>query len=1090
MGNGKAGGHDVYDFLLSIDYGLCHGPIDRLNQVWVKDEKVFCGAVTAREDLTIDLPDLFGGQDGEGGVKGVAEVYLGTSGQMSSTALSSRFGLTPDTMPGYRGLAHIFFRGQGATRRGWRWTTNNPYLPPMKANVTRVPATLSNTYKEIYPPILDANGQLAFDPAAPGAIDLSQNVAYLPSRRITVVNAAVGAFPTDDYKVPWPSLNFAHLTEDQIAEMTAGGTGVPYIRAQIDWMGGNNGTPAPFDMQIRFREYDRAGTLINTFDRTRSQASVIDEVIALQANTRKVTAIAIFQNTGSPTVNSTLSGAANFEVFFADQPMPRNAPEVAFWDAGYSENEQDNATRLHLPDFFDVDIIDAGLVSIVVETTLAAQMTTNVAETFTGACHIKAYKDNGLAAPDFNQRVTIIDSVTQAAFSSFGNGGTGKVTAVSNLLQIQPGSRWLTLYSENARVIPLFSWWTARRSLAMLIGPGKVVFEGSYHCNADGTLGPLPDANPAHIIHECLVNKVWGKGEDPALIDTASFEAAAATFYGEFFGLSMLWVQQEKIEGFVQEVLDHVRAFLFQHPATGLWTLKPLRDDYDVNTLPVYNETNCVASNRKRRAWGETINEIVVSYTDPQTEKPLTVTTHNLANIQVQGGVNSESRDYYGVRNALLAKAIADRDVREAGYPLFGCEIEVNRSAWQTVPGDVIKFSWPEDGIAEMVCRVMEVDYGRPQERTMKLRVVEDIFALERTTYVAPQGSLWNATKIAPAPLTHEMAMTAPLPALLRAGQTLDAIDAAPASNGVMLLGDNASLPVLDIQVQGNKPVPNGTSTVAVLTTMPRTVSTALVSGLVPEATSTIDAAVVDEATDFSAEPGDLLVLGESEALSEIVMLDTLAGGVWTVYRGVWDTVPLTWVAGSRLWSLPTGISRFDPLERVETEAVTYKFLPRMEGGRLASAAAADVTITVTDRAHAPFRPADVKLDGFGFEGLDYSATTPLPSVVTATWAGRNRTTEDTTFQRWDAAAIAVEVGQTVTLRIENLAGAVVEEITGLAGGTHDIPIASLTTPGAGYVAFWAARGGIESWAAGRVSFNVGVGYGMQYGLDYGLGSA
>lgn len=1088
---GKGGELSAYDFLLSIDYAWCHGPVDRVNQLWVKDEKIFCGAVQDREDLTIDLPDLFGGQDGEGGVKGVAEVYLGSSSQVSSLALASRFGLTPETMPGYRDLCHIFFRGLGTARRGWRWTSNNPYLPATKASLTRTPSTAAATYKDIYPPILDANGQLAADPEAPGAIDTTAPVAYLPARRISIVSGAVNTFPADDYKYPWAKLDFTHLSEPEIAALVGQGDGIPRVRIAIDWMGGNNGSPVNFDMQVRFREYDRAGTLLNTFDRTRSQASVIDEIVALNPLTRKVTASAIFQNTGSPTVNQTLSGAANFEVFFTSEPMPKASPAAAFWDAGSGNTEQDNATRVYLPQFFDLDIIDAGLVSLVMETTQAAQVNTGNPETFTGACHIKAYKDNGTGtAPDFNQRVTITDTVTDAAFSSFGNGGTGAVTAVSNALRIEPGARWLTIYSENARLLTLFSWWTARRSTAFLMGPGKVTFVPDYHCNIDGTLGSLPDANPALIIHECMVNTVWGKGEDPALIDNASFEAAAQTLYNEFFGLSILWVQQEKVETFIQEILDHIQAFLFQHPATGLWTLKLLRDDYDVATLPVFDETNSVASNRKRRAWGETVNEIVVSYTDPQTEKALTVSSHNLANIQIQGGVVSETRDYYGVRNALLAKFIADRDVREAGYPLFGCELEVNRRAWDLTPGSVIKLSWPEDGLAEVVCRVMEVDYGRPQDRTIKLKIVEDVFALERTTYVAPQGSLWSSTKIAPEPLVYEMAMTAPLPALLRAGQALDTIDAAPSSNGVMLMGDHDTLAILDIQVQGDKPQANGSTAVAVLATISRTPSGSLASPMVPEATSTLDQATVDEATDYSAASGDLLVLGVSEGLSEIVMLDSFAGGLWTVYRGVWDTIPLAWSAGTRVWSLPTGTSRMDPTERSEAETVTYKFLPRMDGGRLPSASAAAVAITVTDRAHAPFRPADTKLDGFGFEGLDYSASLPLPATVTATWAGRNRTTEDTIFQRWDAAPVSVETSQTVTLRIENLAGTVVEEIIGLTGGSHAIPIASLEAPGAGYVAFHAERGGIESWAANRVWFNVGIGYGMQYGLDYGLGTA
>ncbi|ARB05720.1 putative tail protein [Synechococcus virus S-ESS1] len=189
-GGGKKQKPEVYDFLMSIDYGLCYGPVDQFNQVWVKDKPIWCGAAYERTDIEVNQPELFGGDTGEGGVVGTVELYTGDNEQRSSAQLGGRVGRDVYTMPGYRGLAHMFFRGNlganepvrrrfsmidfftfnifyGKARRGFRWTTNNPYLPEVKASVTRLPKSLPTNFA-IYRPILDESGNPVEDPNAGG----------------------------------------------------------------------------------------------------------------------------------------------------------------------------------------------------------------------------------------------------------------------------------------------------------------------------------------------------------------------------------------------------------------------------------------------------------------------------------------------------------------------------------------------------------------------------------------------------------------------------------------------------------------------------------------------------------------------------------------------------------------------------------------------------------------------------------------------------------------------------------------------------------------------------------------------------------
>jgi len=139
MGGGKGKTeYQVAEYYLTLDYGLCHGPLDSINEIWIKEKKVWEGFVSQNSTLTLNKPDAFGGKKKEGGVVGKVDVYMGTSTQKMTTASAQRYGLTPDTMPGYRGISHLMFRGSEDSQ-GFLWIMNNPYLPSTWVTPTRIP---------------------------------------------------------------------------------------------------------------------------------------------------------------------------------------------------------------------------------------------------------------------------------------------------------------------------------------------------------------------------------------------------------------------------------------------------------------------------------------------------------------------------------------------------------------------------------------------------------------------------------------------------------------------------------------------------------------------------------------------------------------------------------------------------------------------------------------------------------------------------------------------------------------------------------------------------------------------------------------
>lgn len=945
-GGGKKGGQKVYDFLMSIDYGMCHGPVDSINQVWVKEKPIWCGSETERVDVAVDLPDLYGGDEAEGGVDGTVEFYLGSDDQLSSTALASRVNRTPETMPGYRGLCHLFFRGKG--NNGFRWTTNNPYLPPVEASVTRLPDGLGNGYERIYGMVAELD---EFGQPTGGVVERTEAGSDLTG---DVSEYDAGAFEWYQTGFEDPEYTYIDMTSFATAEQIDAGD-LSYL---AQWT---------FELHSSFGPANEDGTAQM---RGRWYGSMDD----------------------------------------ATNDVNRIAPT----DLGTSEDLLSTFT------YFDVSISD-------------------VAPVGARVLRIKAEVAIGLAL-----------------FTS--------VVAESDM-------RETTVFVRERVTTP---------SHCLVPGADEVA----------GALGSLPDANPAEIIYECLVNEEWGKGEVPSNIDLGSFEQAALTLHAEFFGLSIIWVRQTEIESFVQEILDHIQAMLFIKPTTGLWTLKLLRDDYDLTGLTPFSPSNCKVKKRKRKAWGETVNEIVVSYTDPQTEKAATVSSHNLANISIQGGLISETRDYYGVRNAILAKKLADRDVIASGYPLFTCVIEADRTAWDVFPGDVQLLQWPEDGIESMAVRVMSVDYGGPKDRKIRLEVIEDVFAFDKTEYVAPQSSSWSDPgNVEAVSFTAELAMTPPAPLGLREGLTPEELDAEnPAIVGVLLLGTHDTITMFDFEAHTDVVLPNSATEVQAVATAPPTRSHVIEEAWVRETETTLAGAVTDDLFQGSAETGNILMLGLSEDLHELVMLDTYTEGAdtWTVVRGVWDTVPLDWDVGSRLWVFPSSTILADMTERVAGQAVTYRYLTRTPNGRMSYDDALDVDITLSERPYLPFRPGNTQLAGFGFEGYFTNGTVPV--TVTADWVNRNRLTEDAIVLSWDDATVTPETDQVTRLNVYDSDDVLLTTHDDLTGETFDIPIASFGGEEFGYVEFLSKNtDGDLSRTGAKIAFDFRYdGYGFDYGNDYG----
>jgi hypothetical protein len=650
----------------------------------------------------------------------------------------------------------------------------------------------------------------------------------------------------------------------------------------------------------------------------------------------------------------------------------------------------------------------------------------------------------------------------------------------------KPGFYWST---NSPYVKP--SWFTVFRKSPGLNAAYQTI-PTTVYVPADGDTPAssyvVSDSNPANIIYECLTDNDWGMGGSVTSIDTASFLTAQQTLHGEQFGLSMQWVNSTTIEAFVTEVLDHINATLFVHPFTGLLTIKLIRADYNVATLFHVTPDNAELDSFQRKMWGETVNEIVATWTNPVNEQEESVTSQDLANIAMQGGIVSDSRNYYGVRSAALCKKLANRDVRIASAPLVTAEAIVDRTGWALVPGDVCILEWPEYGVAEVAMRVMKIDYGKIGDSKVRVSLAEDIFSLVQPTYTEPPRTEWTDPTVNPVDFAHAKLMTAPYLVMEgELGTTETEALTYPESIGVFLAAQpneatfGYNLLAETLNSQGNTVFEQ----TANLSPVP---STALSSALLwqsPTSTMNVNPYSASEApaVGWFAVIGDA---GTPETVTELCYVTAGGGTSFTIQRGILDTIPRAWPIGTRVWFFAEGMALTENEIHSASETADYKMLSRTSAGTLPEGLAALRTLDYSDRPWLPSRPANVLVAGTS--NGEVEIVEPVATIAVS-WSNRNRLEEPVPVLAWNAGSVTGEVGQTTTVRlVDTYDNSVIAEHTGLTGTSFNIPIASTGAYPVIKVIVTAVRDGLESFQAQDVTikFPGRIGYGRSWGYNYG----
>lgn len=687
-----------FRYSFGVHMGVGRGPIDELVEIRVGDKTAFAGSVTSTGAFKIDKYDLFGGEDGEGGVQGDVHVLMGESDQLAPAALASMVGGTPSTIPGFRRVMTVFYDGIVSMM--------NPYPKAWKFRVRRA---LKGWDGPVFRPDLAA---ITLDGSA------SLNSPY--GRAIRFVS----------------DLRWEYVS--QLAVPTAFGSGAHLYYPNILCTG--FGAAYTIEGMFRFQKKPDESSLEN-----RTSRSFLFGCFAQEPE---------FHFKGwSIDVNSTLDrwviahNGDQTESPVLNPPIKLNswlhiaAVVQEFGDGLHVKIYRDGvlswSTIVPGPDYM------LGRTNSVYGLRIGMRQDTRLP--FAGWIDNFRVTGGSRYTADFVPPTG--DLPTSGALDpSFNN--------VQLLLQAsldEPGSSAMTDQSTQSFV---------PGTQSNVLVDNNVPFSNVDSLGWPETTTEIRAMNPAHIIYECLTNREWGRGMPRDRLDTASFEYAATRLFVENFGLCLRWTRTEEVGTFIQHVLDTILAALYADRTTGKMVLRLIRDDYTYSALPIYDEESGILEISEATVASPTdaVNEVIVAYRDPVTDAPKKVRAQNLATLITTGGeFNSTTRDYRGVPTETLAMRLAKRDLRSGSIGLRRFAITFDRRGWSIYPGAVIRIRSISRNIPEMAVRVARFEEGSLQDGKIKVSVVQDVFTMPSTALTSPQAEGWIPPVTEPCIGRHEV---------------------------------------------------------------------------------------------------------------------------------------------------------------------------------------------------------------------------------------------------------------------------------------------------------------------------------------------
>lgn len=800
---GKSGSQTVgWRYYFGIQSGIGRGPLNEVREIKVGDKRAWIGSVKQNGRIYIDKPELFGGEEKEGGIQGNMDFYFGDAAQtIAGTDLETMIGAP---QPGFRRMMTSFFDGLVCM--------NNPYPKTWKFRVRRTSAGWDGSvFLPDYVTIFLPWEEVPEEPINSGIINNFEGGGgffVTMFRRLAKAAAPVSGIQLDDYEVI-NGANACGPAGRSAVYAVADGHVFSYDAVTGEVLENQNHNPDYYFREVCFYSnltgklyatdtaYGRLtafsinplvkGADISYYNELGEMTNVLAHGLTSDGRYLYLGSAWNFAASDIAKIDLLTGTVTNFKHYTNDLPLAILCPpdENAFLYILFGGNT--SLTAFHL------DKVDASTGQTLARVDLYSKGGNGWNEICLAPNNDFMYVPcmNGLYLinlatfevhsfapnPKYGVDAPVSIQVTRdgrTIYVGYGNtdGLISKYNAFPDLsyvgdiaTQASCSSTRSTLSGDGNRIY-FTDGALGTKGFLFDIPTESAVSGGSWPVNFGAgfiyiskpvlveTYGRFIHAmNPAHIIYECLTNREWGRGLSAARIDAASFTSAAMTLCGEEFGLCLKWTRKDTIGSFVQQVLDHIGAVVYTSRTTGLLVLKLIRSDYDINAIPFFTTETGLKEIREASiaVKGSSVNQVQVTYHDPITDEDRTVKVTSQGALKAAGGIiNSTSKSYPGLPVPSLALRVAQRDLRSASTNLRRFTLVLDRRASAVHPGEVIAIQDPKRGISKMALRVGKVDTGTLLNGDITLTCVQDVFGLPTQSFAANTPPVWQRPETFP----------------------------------------------------------------------------------------------------------------------------------------------------------------------------------------------------------------------------------------------------------------------------------------------------------------------------------------------------
>lgn len=278
---------------------------------------------------------------------------------------------------------------------------------------------------------------------------------------------------------------------------------------------------------------------------------------------------------------------------------------------------------------------------------------------------------------------------------------------------------------------------------------GNVIAGLLTRASTDPALSEYSDANPAAVVWEVLTNVLWGKGNDPALLDQESFIAASNYYARARIGISTA-IGSTTVNAFLARVKDIFGLVVWWDGeitrAKCIWD----RDSIYSPRVRITAEDFVDTPEFSRPSLASTFNELRLTFINRESDYERELATKmELAHVETVGTIRSTSMDAGEIGTRRAAELIVAAKLREMATARATMTIRLLRTYSGLQPSsfvELVNYEWRSGEPITTFWQVENITDDDQNEEGFSVTLKEDLYATARaeelTDFTAPIPSI------------------------------------------------------------------------------------------------------------------------------------------------------------------------------------------------------------------------------------------------------------------------------------------------------------------------------------------------------------